>query len=133
EVARAPFMPTYPFPYISPRAAVYFVGDRLQLVYRWYDAFDVFVAVLEVYAADSSCAITLPVSSHLSDLHLVYQLDGHAHLRPIEDTDAPTIELPEGHHFLAYTPPARALLRVQPAPGSRRFAMVASVPKGAWL
>ena len=133
QVDYEPFQPHYALPFIRPSCTTYWVGSSCRLIYRWHDAFDVFVAVIEGYFAhNTSDSFTLPASSHFSDLHLVYQLDGDTYFEPVEKTAA-TVELPEAHHFLAYTPPAEALLHFKPARKSRRFSMAVSVPKGAWV
>ncbi|WP_262249841.1 hypothetical protein [Parapedobacter soli] len=109
EVSSEPFVPTYPLPFVGSESAAYYVGDGCQLNYRWHDAFDVFLAVLEVNVADAQQTITIPVSSHLNDVHLVYQLMGTSHIQPVKGTGNPTIQLSEDHRFAAYTPPAETL------------------------
>lgn len=132
-VSRRPFVPMHPLPFVSDESTAYYVGDGCQLSYRWHDAFDVFVAVLEVYVADAeNTTLAIPVASHLNDLHLVYQLAGSSNFYPPKATAIPILQLPIGHHLVAYSPPAAATLHIQPARQSRRFALVASVPKGKW-
>ena len=133
EVGSEPFAPLYPVPFVSPQTTAYYVGDGCQFNYRWHDAFDVFIAVLEVKVADAQKAITLPVSSHLFDLHLVYQLEGTARVHPEKGDGTPAVQLHANHHFAAYTPPAGARLQIEPDPKSRRFAIVGCVPKSAWV
>ena len=133
QVSSTLFKPQYDMPFTGPESTAYYVGDGCQLSYRWHDAFDVFIATLEVKVADARKPITLPVSSHLSDLHLVYQLVGRSRFVPIKENVKPEVGLDEGHYFAAYTPPASSVLQIEPDPKSRGFAMVACVPKSAWL
>ncbi len=133
EVSSEPFIPTYSLPFVAKRSTAYYVGDGCQLIYRWHDAFDVFIAVLEVNTANSHRPITIPVSSHLCDLHLVYQLVGTSHFQSINGNAEPVVRLHEDHHFTAYTPPATASLHIEPDRQHCRFAILACVPKSAWM
>jgi len=132
NVGRRPFVPTYALPFVGQAVTAYRVGGTCQLIYRWHDAFDVFVAVLEAFSLEP---LEIPVASHLFDLHLVYQLHGASQIIP--EAAGPTvrdpIELIEGHRMEVYTPPARAVLRLRPDRLTHRYALAAVVPKGDWI
>ncbi len=126
------FVPLLSLPFIGPETTEYHVGGTCQVNCRWHDAFNVFVAVLEVVA---SGPLEIPIESHLCDLHLVYQLHGDSLFVPddAKRKHAPTVHLPEGHRMEVYTPPARVLLQIRPDPGTNRFALAAVVPKRGWV
>lgn len=130
QVASRPFVPACAMPFADGQHCHYFVGDGCQLAYRWHDAFDVYVAVLEARLA---AGLSIPVGSHLSDLYLVYQLQGESLLVPQHHHRAPTIHLHEGQRMEVYTPPDQALLQLQPAQPSLDYTLAAIVPKSGWV
>ncbi|WP_139215845.1 helix-turn-helix domain-containing protein, partial [Parapedobacter composti] len=127
-----PFAPSHPMPFVAADATVYYAGDGCQLIYRWYDAFNVFVAVLEAYLP-AAAAVELRVESHLHDLYLVYQLAGHSAFRAAAPLDSHALHLPRNHHVAVYTPPASAVVRIVPDRQTHRYALATCVPKGKWL
>lgn len=133
RVSRRPFTPTYPLPFIDDEATEYHMCSTCQLSYRWYDAFDVFVAVLEAVA---SRPMDIPIASHLPDLHLVYQLHGTSTIetKPTgSQKDSTTLQLRESHRTEVYSAQAKAVLHIQPDAATKRYALAAVVPKGAWV
>lgn len=136
QVDGRPFVPSYPMPFIAAESTAYYVGDGCQLIYRWHDAFDVFVAVLEAYfpVALDSTRMEIPIESHLSDLHLVYQLRGTSHFIPPPTSliDTPLV-LSGDHRMEVYAPPSGAKLYLHPDAHSKRFVVAVVVPKGDWV
>lgn len=135
RVSRRPFVPHYPMDYVLPENQEYHVGDGCQLSYHWHDGFDVFVAKLEArFAHMDGARLEIPIASHLSDLHLVYQLLGDSHFLPVAPSQAaPLIALPAQHHIQVYAPPGRAIIRIRPDRKTRHFVLAVIVPKGNWV
>ena len=132
SISKRPFAPRYTLPFMSEEASEYHVGSGCQLSYRWHDAFDVFVAVMEAVAFRP---LEIPIASHLFDLHLVYQLHGESSFIPEASKPAgsPSIQLLAGHRMEVYTPPARAILQLRPDAKTKQYALAAVVPKGDWV
>ncbi|MFC3198232.1 helix-turn-helix domain-containing protein [Parapedobacter deserti] len=134
EVNKQPFVPSHPMPFVAEESKLYYVGDGCQLNYRWHDAFDVFVAVLEAYLPDTKAGLlAVPVASHLSDIHLVYQLAGHSEFRPPATPVASELQLARSHQLIVYTAPAVATLYIKPDKLTHRFTIAVAVPKRKWL
>lgn len=136
RVSRRPFVPRYPMPYVAEENTAYYVGDGCQVIYRWHDAFDVFVAELEVrFANGDTPPLEIPIRRHLDDLHLVYQQTGDtAFLGPhLPDSNTQTVTLPARHHMEVFAPPGRVLMRIKPDPTAQRSGLTVVVPKADWL
>ncbi|MGK6353499.1 helix-turn-helix domain-containing protein [Parapedobacter sp. DT-150] len=126
RVERRPFIPTHAMPFVKGDAAAQYAGGRCRVIYRWHDAFDVFVAVLEAQLGD---ALEMPVASHLCDLHLIYQLQGSASFRSVENAAHASLSLSAGQRAEVYAPPSKGLLCLSPP--HAELAVV--VPKRNWL
>lgn len=89
------FVPAYPLPFVAGDTTTHHVGERCCVNYRWHDAFDVFVAVLE---ARLVAGLSIPVESHLPDLYLMYQLQGESRFVPdaAQYPKAPAVALADG-------------------------------------
>lgn len=124
--------PRYALPFVREASTVSFVAPGVEVLYRWHDAYDVFVALLE---ARLDRALVFPVESHLSDLHLVYQLYGSTcfegeQARPRR---APEVTLAKDTRMEIYTPPARAIMSLHPSRPGGAYALAAVVPKSGWV
>lgn len=130
-VSRRPFIPQYALPFVSPACTAHFACTDALISYRWHDAFDVFVALLEVR---TTVGISIPVESHLSDLYLMYQLQGESRFVPdgAQHPKASVVAMSEGQRMEVYTPPARAVMEILPS-AAGRYAMAAIVPKSGWV
>lgn len=131
-VGPRPFVPQYALPFVSDDASAYYRGEHCRISYRWHDAFDVYIAVLEARMAAGLC---IPVDSHLPDLYLVYQLQGETRIVPNENKypKAQPVTLPEGKRVEVYAPPARATLELKPNGQTLGYAAAAVVPKSGWV
>src|SRR5690606_17826470 len=79
KTEREPFQPRFALSFIDADCTEYWVNDLGQLIYRWHDGFDVFIAALEAQMNRRRApAVSIPAESLLHDLHLVYQLQGEA-------------------------------------------------------
>lgn len=132
RLSAAPFVPAHKLPFAAADCTVYYEFPGGWLCYRWHDAFNVFVAVLEI---KSRRDVSIPIESYLKDLHLVYQLHGDSViLAPSAKVSTGNLlRLAEGHHMPVYTPPAKGVLQANPDPSDGRYALAAVVPKGDWL
>ena len=135
RVSRCPFAPNHPLPFVADDATVHYVGDGCQLSYRWHDAFDVFVAVLEArFAPVDGSRLEIPIESHLYDLHLVYQLTGSSNFMPLASSQTrPVLSLPARHHMQVYAPPGSGVIHILPDGQTLHFALAVVVPKGDWV
>lgn len=132
RISKRPFVPTYPMPFIQPTSTAYYVGGNCQFIYRWHDAFDVFIAVLDAVLLQPT---EITVESHYFDMHLVYQLRGNSNVipEPIKHLKPPPVLLASGQRMEAYTPPTRARLQLLPDSLTNRYTLATVVPKSGWV
>lgn len=130
--SRCPFVAQYAPPFVAPACTAFFSSAGMGVSYRWHDAFDVFVAVVE---ATLDGPIAMPVASHLADLYLVYQLHGESRFVPegAPLPSAPAITLARGQRMEVYAPPARATVQLHGDHDTGRYVAAAIVPKSGWV
>lgn len=121
-----PFRPRFALSFIDADCTEYWVNDLGQLIYRWHDGFDVFIAALEAQLSRRRApAVSIPVESLLHDLHLVYQLYG--------ETQFPGLALSDQHYTHIYAAPDRSTLRLLGDYVHGHYGILVAVPKGKWV
>jgi len=125
RVDHVPFTPAHAMRYVDHRTIRYYAGGTNQLIFRWHDAFDVFVAVLDVRLVEP---LEIPITSHLHDLHFIYQLRGQMQLVQCDHSRRPVL-IASKHRLEIYSPPAQCKLRLLPP----YTETVVVVPKRKWI
>lgn len=126
---RAPFFPTYQLAYASPRDA-FFHSQSYSAILHQYDAYDVYITVLEVKTRHPAILpIAIPVETLHRDLHWLYQLKGSLAIEATHAGARHRHELAAGWQSQLYCPPLRGTLRLD-EPHTLSIAIAA---KANWL
>ena len=131
-VTRFPFTPTYRLAYADETAC--WQHPDFSLVLQQHDAFDVYLLLLEIRVREPSAGKLwcLPLTTHRSDLHWLYQLAGNSTFRHETGTTERVVRLGAQQHRQLYSPQLWAQLDVQPDEGGR-YLLVDVVVKENWL
>ena len=129
ESATAPFVPTYLLPY-APHGTIHYRHPDFGAVLQQYDAFDVYIVVLEVKTRQTDVSLpAFPFETLQHDLHWVYLLKGTATIRALSHLQPAAIELAEGRQLQVYSPPTTGNLHLT----ERHTLLVSIAAKGKWL
>lgn len=129
RVTKAPFVPTYRLPY-AQEGALYYQGPSVSAVLQQFDAFDVYITVLEVRArepADLPIAVTAETLQR--DLHWLYQLKGAVTVEAVSEHGRRWLRLAEGRQTQVYSHELPVTLRLT----EPHTLSVAIVAKRQWL
>ena len=109
---RPPFLPTYRLPYAQTEAQ-YYGGPYFGAVLQQFDAFDVYLTVLEVKSRSfEHLPIGITLETMYRDLHWLYQLKGTLTLEAVSENGRQRIQLAEGRQTQVYSHEMQATMRL---------------------
>jgi len=129
EAGTAPFFPTYLLPYAGEQTAFY-KSPSFSAISQQYDAFDVYITVLEVKVRQpDALPLAVPIEMLHRDLHWVYQMKGRLAVEPADAGAGRRFELATGKQAQVYSPAMPATLYL----AERHTLCVCIAVKAKWL
>lgn len=112
QVRAAPFFPTYTVPYAHDQTS-YFKSPIGGAILQQYDAFDVYLVVLEIKMRQpDALPLAIPIETLHRDLHWLYQMKGRLIVEPPRDSLGRKLELAAGRQMQVYSPEMQATLHL---------------------
>lgn len=112
QVRAAPFFPTYTVPYAHDQTS-YFKSPIGGAILQQYDAFDVYLVVLEIKMRQpDALPLAISIETLHRDLHWLYQIKGRLAVAPSRNGLGRKLELAAGRQVQVYSPKMQATLHL---------------------